>query len=67
MNEEIIKLSEETRKNKTTEQEVFCEDCPLFSCEESEECKNKAYTQGFLDGYKAAFDVLINKIKDIKP
>lgn len=63
--EEIIELAEKTYKDKPQEGCVFCDDCPVFICANSKECVLTAYKQGFLDGYKAVFDVLIEKIKSL--
>lgn len=39
--------------------------CPVTYYDEDIVCETDIYDTGFIDGYKAAFDVLIEKIKSL--
>ena len=76
--EEIKKLSKKTRKEKycnkynngETDCSCSCEnnECPLFVGIDGwyDFCAEEKHGIGFIDGYKAAFDKLIEKIKDMQ-
>ena len=47
--------------------EGFCyPECPVTYYDEDIICETNIYGTGFVDGYKAAFDKLIEKIKDMQ-
>lgn len=77
---EIYNLSEKTRKENFCSRftrEYGCTSnrfpgsrCPMYkSCNSNDEwydgCEKTGYKLGFLDGYKAAFDLLIEKTKSL--
>ena len=64
--EEIITLAEKAYKDKPQEGCVFCDDCQLFTCSESQECVLTAYNQGFLDGFKEAMKLVKEKAAKVK-
>ena len=75
--EEIKEIAKKTMKEKycnkynrgNTDDSYLCEDnkCPLYNEIDGyyDSCIGLYYDNGFVDGYKAAFDVLIEKIKSL--
>lgn len=75
--EEIKEIAKKTMKEKYcnkynsghTDDSYLCEDnrCPLYNEIDGyyDHCIGLYYDTAFIDGYKAAFDVLIEKIKSL--
>jgi hypothetical protein len=68
--EEITELAEKVKKEKycSLYEKEHCKNCPLLQTGDGFQwCidEDNQYKIPFIDGYKAAFDVLIEKIKSL--
>lgn len=65
--EQIKALAEKTKKEKYCKKHCekgTCSDlCPIIDTIECRACQDEAYTRAFIDGFKAALDVLIEELK----